>query len=134
MCACLETSQRCRARAPRQAHTTQPNANGRTYERNRRNRKSVASRKGGGEIRGGAVNPLWLALEFFFAAALSFACFALRYLSCLRYCFGRRFPYEYAFVPYSEIFCDKQSYIPFVRIVHFAYHVVAINVAFYEAV
>lgn len=34
------------------------NANGRTNKRNGRNCKLIASRKGGGEIRGGAVNPL----------------------------------------------------------------------------
>lgn len=109
------------------------NANGRTNKRNGRNCKLIASRKGGGEIRGGAVNPLRTPPNNSSPPRL-FAFFALRYLSCLRYRFGRYFAYERAFVPNSEIFRNDQAIVSLVAAVHFANNVVSVYIAFYEAV
>lgn len=109
------------------------NANGRTNKRNGRNCKLIASRKGGGEIRGGAVNPLRSPPNNSSPPRL-FAFFALRYLPCFGYRFGRYFAYERAFVPNPEIFCYDQTIVPLVGNFHFSYHVVSVYIAFYKSV
>lgn len=130
-----------RARAPRQAHTTeQTQQTVNSTERKRANepKRTVASqvkasRKGGGEIRGGAVNPLRSPPNHSSPPRL-FCVLCSRYLSCFGYRFGRYFTYERAFVPNAEIFCYNQAIVPFVTAVHFANNVVAVYIAFYKSV
>ena len=137
----LRTPSRYALGRQRQAHTTeqtQQTVNSNERKRANEPKRTVApqvkaSRKGGGEIRGGAVNPL-RSPRIILRRRAFFACFALRYLSCFGYRFRRYFAYECAFVPNSEIFCYDQAIVPFVGNFHFANNVVAVYIAFYEAV